>query len=106
MAPETEDRWRDAFERRVEHIEDRMDRHEVQCGERYKALADTLAASAQGRAEIRADVQEVRSMLARYGAILLTAVIVIAFAAVFQESTIIEFVRQAARVWSHGGSAQ
>jgi hypothetical protein len=110
MAVRDDDRWREQFERRMEGAEERMIRHEVQCTERYKALADTLIAAGQARSELREEVQKmhenmredvasVRGTISKQFNILLIALILIAFAAVFQESTIIEFVRHGARAF-------
>jgi hypothetical protein len=110
MTEQSDERWRFEYERRMENVEDRMDRHEIQCSERYKALADTLIAAGQARNELREDVKKVRddvredvgqirATLSKQFNILLIALILIAFAAVFQESTIIEFVRHGARAF-------
>jgi hypothetical protein len=108
MTVRDDDRWREQYERRMEAAEDRMDRHEVQCSERYKALADVLTAAGESRNEMRnemrSDLAAIRQGGERNFRILMVAVILIAFAAVFQESTIVEFVKLAARVWTNAGA--
>ena len=97
------ERWREDYERRLEAAEDRMDKHEVQCGERYTALSHTLMVAATDRKELREDVRSLAIVGQRNFFIVLIAIILIAFASVFKEATIIEFVRAGVSAWNSSG---
>lgn len=81
---------------RIGELEDRMTQHEIICAERYGKTTQLLEAMIKSNADAREDIAVMRRDGGRFLYILLVPIILIAFAAVFQESTIIEFVRAAA----------
>ena len=81
---------------RVNRLETRMDSHEAQCAERYKNITDLLELGRQDRASLRSEVRS-------YTKYLQLAIILIAFTAVFKETTIASLLQHAITAFVRGG---